>query len=107
MKIKYSQYGGFLLEASQEKAIFDADGRDMIFLKEFICNIPKEDRKILSKYIKIDMVSGAYLEENRKATECSIEQVIDQKAEKEENITTTWDDIISIEFDPKGDFEPY
>ena len=107
MQIKYSQYGGFRLEASQEKAKFDGDGRDMLFLQEFICNIPKEDRKILSKYIAIDMVSGAYLSTNRKAEECSISQAIDTKGEEEENITTTWDGILAIEFDPMGHFEEY
>jgi len=102
MKITYDNIGAFKLEVSQESAMYDGDGRDMAFLENLICNIPKEDRKILSKYIRIDMVSGCILKEGIPAKDCTIEDVIDTKEEEKTGNTETWDGILSIEFNPLG-----
>jgi hypothetical protein len=103
MNIKYHECGQFKLETSKESGLYDEDGRDELFLKEFITRIPKEDRKTLSKYIRINFEKCCKKEDGGNAENMTIEEsVTDDKKTKNTYITET---IIAIQFDPNGWFD--
>jgi hypothetical protein len=52
MIIKYNNTSSFSLEADTN------DGRDTLFLKEFITSIPKKDRELFLHFLQIETNNG-------------------------------------------------
>ena len=83
MKINYHNTSSFSLEADEK------DGRDMLFLKEFLTSIPKKDRELFSHFLRIETnVSDD--------DDDTVEEVFDEVDD------TIWDDIVKITFCPYG-----
>lgn len=97
MKVDYNGYGSFELKAE--------DGRDELFLAEYLKSIPNEYRSVLSNFIRVDMDSMCVTDkdpdtgkklpngETMKMEDCDIGAVFDRANRKE-----TWGPIVSLAF---------
>jgi len=97
MKIDYDDFGGFELEAE--------DGRDRVWLKEMIENIPKEYKPFLSNFFRVDMERGCVSEEKFSDGSCipmedsDLEKVVTKEKDGTE---FCWGSIEKIRFTPFG-----
>jgi hypothetical protein len=73
MKVIYGQFGGLELEIE--------DGRDMLWMKEFIENIPGNYKPLLSNFIRVDLETSCRMNDGTPAEDIDLEETIQNNRE--------------------------